>query len=411
MKGECPRSRCFCGQNNTKTNTTRTPRGGAWRLRFFTGSVKKIEERRATKAGAAKSVADAASREEIDRLSTRIEFSQSLTPRQLGLVRDSQLKLGCACHGDSIGDSHLWKDYPTYKHSAVASTVAEVACMPVQAFKNCPSRFLLLRYKASELNVAESRDNMARLLRIEALDGWKPSIPTEDILPHLPTKMPAWLGQHTSVGRAQLKPASIKMKNDDKEAWLDNPEGMKSKLLFHTASQSMTALAKGSSSQPPLATATEEEIVFSAQHQLLFGGRDVLRDKNWRPYTPRKQETPREEPYQHPRARPATAPQPWWKRGESEFYWSAPTRNKRITKSLYASLPSSCVLQAEKEKELPFTDEERVNKLKPVFNPRNASISLGKKSKLVLPHACLSCPDCNLDFGGLWMAIGCDDVG
>ena len=50
------------------------------------------------------------------------------------------------------------------------STVAEVACMPVQAFKNCPSRFLLLRYKASELNVAESRDNMARLLRIEALE-------------------------------------------------------------------------------------------------------------------------------------------------------------------------------------------------------------------------------------------------
>ena len=57
--------------------------------------------------------------------------------------------------------------------------------------------------------------------------------------------------------------------------------------------------------------------------------------------------------------------------------------------------------EKEKEKEVPFTDEERINKLKPVFNPRNASISLGMKSKMLPPRACLSCPECNLDFGGL----------
>jgi CRP-like cAMP-binding protein len=293
-------------------------------VEIYPGSVKKIEERRTwqeKKVEAAKGVSDGAGSEGQDRISTRI--SQSLTPRQLGLVRDCQLKLGCACPGDSIGDSHLWKDYPTYKNSAIASTVAEVAYMSVQAFKDCPSRFLLLRYKASELNIAETRDILARLLRIEALEGWKPSIPTDDIVPHLPTKMPAWLGQQSSVAsRAQLKPSSIRMKNDDKETWLDNPEGLHRKLLFHTASQSMTALAKNADKQPAPEPVTEDEIVSSLEYQLLFGGRDNLREKQWHPYTPRQQETPRaHEPYQHPRARPATAPEPWWKRGEC--FWAA----------------------------------------------------------------------------------------
>ena len=52
-------------------------------------------------------------------------------------------------------------------------TILQVAIMSIQAFKDCPSRFLAQRYKASELNGAETKDILTRLLRIEGLAGWK----------------------------------------------------------------------------------------------------------------------------------------------------------------------------------------------------------------------------------------------
>jgi hypothetical protein len=78
----------------------------------------------------------------------------------------------------------VWNDYSAYQYSAVAVTQTEIACISTLNFKNkLPSRFLALRYKLSELDHTESTNNLARLLRIESLDGWKSMLPLEDILP------------------------------------------------------------------------------------------------------------------------------------------------------------------------------------------------------------------------------------
>jgi CRP-like cAMP-binding protein len=100
-------------------------------------------------------------------MSTRMELSQTMTPRQLGIVKSIQIRLATACRGDSIGDSHIWKGHQFFKYSAVALTSAELACIPIYAFNEIPPRFLALRYKCSELNYSEYSEILSRLLRIE----------------------------------------------------------------------------------------------------------------------------------------------------------------------------------------------------------------------------------------------------
>ena len=115
--------------------------------------------------------------------------------------------------------------------------------------------------------------------------------------------------------------------------------------VSHT--QSMNALRKTKSHWPEEdddEPSSEQEILSSPQHNLLFGGRDQLRPKDWAPFSPRtrKESFSKRLPYEHPR--PSTAPEIGWGRGNSE--------------------------------ERPFTDEDRVRALKPVNTPRNASVSL-----------------------------------
>ena len=158
---------------------------------------------------------------------------------------------------------------------------------------------------------------------------------------------------------------------------------MQRKLLFHAANQSMKALssAKTRPTDAPESMLSQEQVLSSVSHNLLFGGRDVLRSRQWSAFTPKLPPTPRSEPYEHPRARPATASshEPWWIRGQSPVNLSRPclphaATHPRECKLLYhANL--ECAHGTDAAPGTPFVDQGRVNGMKPVFTPRNASVS------------------------------------
>jgi len=135
-------------------------------VEYYVGAVKKKDGALGSMKNKSE-VIDGSSGAAEQGLSTRMELSQTMTPRQLGIVKSIQIRLATACRGDSIGDSHIWKGHQFFKYSAVALTSAELACIPIYAFNETPPRFLALRYKCSELNYSEYSEILSRLLRIE----------------------------------------------------------------------------------------------------------------------------------------------------------------------------------------------------------------------------------------------------
>lgn len=69
---------------------------------LYPGSLKRNEEKR--RAG----VDTAGSGVSAHRLATRIEFSNNMSPRQLGTVKSAVFTLTTKCRGDAIGDEHIW---------------------------------------------------------------------------------------------------------------------------------------------------------------------------------------------------------------------------------------------------------------------------------------------------------------
>jgi len=72
---------------------------------LYPGSLKKNEEKRRTGVTTDDSAGSGAAGH---RLATRIEFSNSMSPRQLGTVKSTVFKLATKCRGDAIGDEHIW---------------------------------------------------------------------------------------------------------------------------------------------------------------------------------------------------------------------------------------------------------------------------------------------------------------
>ena len=133
----------------------------------------------------------------------------------------------------------------------------------------------------------------------------------------------------------------MREQDDEEEAWRENPEGMQRKLLFHAANQSMKALSsmKIRPADAPESMFSQEQVLSSVSHNLLFGGRDILRSRQWSAFTPKLPPTPHSEPYEHPRARPATASShaPWWIRGQSPVKLFSPCLSPAATTRVNAS--------------------------------------------------------------------------
>ena len=241
-------------------------------------------------------------------LGAQIQFLHALTPRQLGTVKSGQYTFATKCRGDSIGVSHVWKEYQKCLYSAVAKMPTEVASVSVQSFKkDFPSRFLTLQYKVSELDYAQSSSTLIRLLHIEALEGWRSQKTIAEILPQLPQRIPSFVGGSQGSSSRKLNKSILEVKEN-----IEDPADRKRRLLFSMACQSMNNVQTKRGSDEEATFLSEEDALASPTHRLLFGGRDQLRRKDWAPFvcTPSTPRTP-QTPYQHPR--PATVPtEPWW---------------------------------------------------------------------------------------------------